>query len=173
MQTQMWEYMMYKHKPFIAENSKNWKGHGENETSTVGNCKQSPHAFYDAYSKVLKAAWEKFRISQLGMQTWEKTFQNSPWHYAKKCCSGYTAHPVPGFTAETTYSYFQESTSSINNVHIAIHALTNNGEFINFDLFVATPKIIKSVLKKQPSNSSPEEDGITYRYLPSTHHFWI
>ena len=72
---------MYKHKPFIAENSKNWKGHGENETSTVGNRKQSPHAFYDAfstYSKVLKVekslelAWyanmrEKFSKQSLAL----------------------------------------------------------------------------------------------------------
>ena len=68
----------------------------------------------------------------------------------------HAAHPVPNFTAETTYSYFQESTSSTNNT------LSNSSEFIDFDLFVATPNIIKSVLKKQPSNSSPEEDGITY-----------
>ena len=57
--------------------------------------------------------------------------------------------------------------SSTNNVHTASHALSNSGEFINFDLFVATPNIVKSILEKQPSNSSPNEDGTTYHYLPS------
>ena len=43
-----------------------------------------------------------------------------------------------------------------------------------FDLSPIKPSIIKKVLRKRPSNSSPGDDGITFHHLkmmPSTHPF--
>ena len=44
----------------------------------------------------------------------------------------------------------------------------------SFDLSPITPGLVKNVLKKRSSNSSPGDDGITYHHLkkvPSCHHF--
>ena len=55
-----------------------------------------------------------------------------------------------------------------------VQHVPSEDDLLQFNLSPITPSIIKKVLRKRPSSSSPGDDGITYHHLkmtPSTHHF--
>ena len=55
-----------------------------------------------------------------------------------------------------------------------VQHVPSEDDLLQFDLSQIKPSIIKKVLRKHPSSSSPGDDGITYDHLNmmlSTHHF--
>ena len=136
------------------------------KNSNRRNMRQNPSEFHNisrAYNKALKAL--NRNVVAQNLRKHEKAFKSNPWSYSKKLCSSSTSTTSPACTSSEAYSYFSDITeessryqslpSWINEVWPA----PDLEEFTPFDLSPITPGLVKGVLKKRSSNSSPGDDG--------------
>ena len=114
------------------------------------------------------------------LRSHEKAFRSNPWHYAKKVFADSSNTSCLNCPPSQAYSHFTESFKddgdycALTSWVSQVQHVPSEDDLLQFDLSPITPSIIKKVLRKHPSSSSPGDDGITYHHLkmmPSTHHF--
>ena len=119
-------------------------------------------------------------ITDSKLRSHEKAFRSNPWHYTKKIFSDSSNTSSLDCSPSQAYSHFTESFKDDGGYYVLpswvsqVQHVPSEDDLLQFDLSSITPSIIKKVLRKHPSSSSPGDDGITYHHLemmPSTHHF--
>ena len=107
----------------------------------------------------------------------EQAFRRNPWQFAKSVC-GQTRNIPPNFSAEEAYSHFENVFSDRMVQYTKMPKWAVNYTPVTtqdtFDLTPITPGLVKKILKKCSSSSTPGPDKVPYsclKKLPSTHKF--
>ena len=107
----------------------------------------------------------------------EQAFQWNPWQFAKSVC-GQTRNIPPNFSAEEAYGHFESVFSDRMVQYTEMPEWAVNYTPVTtqdtFDLTLITPGLVKKILKKCSSSSTPGPDKVPYSCLkkvPSTHKF--
>ena len=129
------------------------------------------------HNKIVKLSRKSSQESSTRRQ--EKGFRNNPWQFAKSACTDSEDASSPTFTSSDACQYFSDSFSKTHSTNQSLpswiyDSMPSPTATEEFDDSPVTPGVIKALLKKCPSVSSPGVDGISYSFLkrlPSCHHF--
>ena len=95
----------------------------------------------------------------------EQAFRRNPWQFAKSVCEQ-TRNVAPKFSAEEAYSHFENvfSDRMVQYTGMPEWVVNYTPEITQdtFDLTPITPGLVKRILKKCSSSSTPGPDKVTY-----------
>ena len=110
----------------------------------------------------------------------ESKFRSNPFEFSKRICSQPASNVKPSFSSNQCLDFFR-SEYSADNCHYQFlpnwvekyfesHTTNTSQEF---NMEVITPQLVKKVLRKCSSKSTPGANGLAYshlKHLPSVHH---
>ena len=133
--------------------------------------KENPRQFLQlvcAHHRLVKTS----RTETAAKSAMKQTFRKNPWQFAKSVCEQ-TRKVAPKFSAEEAYNHFENEFSDRRVKYTELPEwvvkYTPEPTQDTFDLTPITPGLVKRILKKCSSSSTPGPDKVTYSCLKNFH----